>query len=355
MIFPMVFPTSARPFLTATAALAVSLAPVSAETDATVPAGVLTIEIAPGSPAAPAVTTFSLPLRGSVPDDFVGQSAGWITSVTANSITSAGANWSPGALSQAGSPYFLRITSGPAAGRTLQIAQSPPNTEDTVTVLNQGTNLDALGISEGAPDTFEIFPGDTLASFFGTSTLGGTSAATADGVRLHNGSTWSEYFFHAPSSQWRLGSVPVSQNHVVLRPDAGITFYRRGNTPLAYALVGVVPSTPIRSVVNNGGVTYLGNPFPVTQTLAGSGFNQLPGWVSNTGSVTAADKVAVWNGSSYTYYNFNQAAGQWRAGSVPVNQNAVSIAPGVPVLIERPTAAGGIDTLVRDLPYTLNP
>lgn len=326
------------------------------ESARTVPVGMMTIEIRAGSLANPSVTTFSLPLRESTPPDFVGQAAGRITGVTATTLANTNAGWAPGALSQPSSPYFIRITSGNAAGRTLKISSATANTESTLTVLNQGTDLSTLGIVTGSDgDTYEIFPGDTLESFFGDSTLGATSAASADVVRLYDGSSWSDYYYNSTAQQWRIGSIPVNQNFVVLRPDSGITFYRRGSTSLTYSLFGVVPSTPIRSVVNNGGVTYLGNAFPVDQTLAASGFNTVPGWVNNVGAVTTADKIGIWGGSSYTYYNYSQSLGQWRAGSVPVNQNNVRIPAGTPVLINRPTPAPGVSVLLQDLPYNLNP
>jgi len=328
-----------------------------AQTAATVPVGAINITIAAGSASVPKVTTFSIPLRESVPENFVGQASGRITGVTATSISNANAGWAAGALSQAATPYFLRITSGSATGRTLQIATGTANanTATTLSVLNQGTDLTTVGIATGTNgDTYEVFPGDTLGSFFGNTTLGGTSAAVSDVVRLHNGSSWSDYYYNTTVGQWRIGSVPVSQNNVVLRPDGGITFSRRGTTPLEYTLLGVVPSTPIRVVVKNAGSTYLGNVFPVNQTLGTSGFNSLPGWVNNTGDIKAADKVVIFNGSSLSYYHYNQAASQWRIGSVPVSQSNVAIPAGVPAIIERPSAAPGVTTLVRNMPYNLN-
>ncbi|MFZ4682263.1 MAG: hypothetical protein ACOYMS_07155 [Terrimicrobiaceae bacterium] len=328
-----------------------------AQTAATVPVGAVNITIAAGSASVPKVSTFSIPLRDSVPENFVGQASGRITGVTATSISNANAGWTAGALSQAATPYFLRITSGSATGRTLQIATGTANanTATTLSVLNQGTDLTTVGIATGTNgDTYEIFPGDTLGNFFGNTTLGGTSASVSDVVRIHDGSTWSEYYYNTTAGQWRIGSVPVNQNNVVLRPDGGITFYRRGTTPLEYTLLGVVPSTPVRVVVKNGGVTYLGNVFPVDQTLGASGFNSLPGWVNNTGSVGAADKTVIWDGSTFNYYNYNQTASQWRAGSVPVNQSNVVIPAGRPVIVERPAANSGVSTLVRNLPYNLN-
>ena len=337
-------------------ALFVSAGTLHSESVTSVPLASITVEIPAGSLAVPSVTTFSLPLRETTPASFQGIAAGRITEVTANTISNTNAGWAAGALSQSGAPWFIRITSGSATGRTLQISSSTANTSSTLTVLNEGTDLTGLGIVTGpGGDTYEIFPGDTLLSLFGDSTLGGTSAASADVVRLHNGTTWSEYYYHSGANQWRVGAVPVNQNSVVVRPDAGIIFYRRGGTPLTLTLLGAIPTTPIRSVVNNTGVTFLGNVFPVDQTLSSAGFHALPGWVNNTGLVTNADKVVIWERFSYTYYNYNQAYAQWRSGAVPVNQSNVLIRAGTPVIIERPGTVSGVTTLLRNLPYSLNP
>ena len=333
------------------AALAL-MASASAQTAYTVPEGYVTVSIPAGSVGAPSVTTFSLSLRENAPSNFVGQASGKITGVTSNTITNSSAAWSAGALSQAATPYFIRIMSGAAKGRTLQITTTA-NTSTTITVNNQGTDLTTLGITTGT-DTYEIFPGDTLNTFFGTSTLGSTAAASADVVRIHSGTVWNEYYFNTTANQWRLGSVPVNQNNVVLRPDSGITFYRRGTSALQYVVLGRVPSTDLRVVVNNSGITYVGGVFPVNQTLSTANFNSLSGWVNNTGSVTTADKVTIWSGSVFNSYNFNQAANQWRNGSVPVNQNNVVITAGTPVIIERPNVASGTTTLVKPIPYDVN-
>ena len=213
----------------------------------TVPQGYLMVTCPAGSVTAPSVTTFSLPLSSTVPSTFVGLATGQIASVGSNtiSIDSTGTGtWSPGALSQAATPYFIRITSGVSCGQTFQISTTTANTANMVTILNQG--LDLTSASEGiataasstTPDTFQIFPGETLNTFFGTSTMGSDAAATADVVELYSGGLWNDYYFNTNSSMWQKGSVPVDQGPVVLRPDSGITFYRRGGTQLCIHVMG---------------------------------------------------------------------------------------------------------------------
>jgi hypothetical protein len=294
-------------------------------------------------------------MNQSVPSNFVGEAAGQISSVTSSTITNSSGAWTAGALSQVATPYFIRFTSGAAEGQTFQISTSTANTSTVLTVLNQGLDLTTLGIATGANgDTYQIFPGETLASLFGTSTLGSTAAATADIVRVFDGVGWDEYYYNTSAGQWRTGSVPVDLSTTVLRPDSGITFYRRGGTPLQYTLLGTVPSTNIQIVVNNAGASYVGNVFPVDQTLLAADYNSLPNWVNNTGSVLAADILTVWDGIGYDSYNYLLSAGQWRLGSVPVNENNVVIPAGTPVVFQRPGANPGVTVLTRILPYSLN-
>lgn len=323
-------------------------------TVATVPEGFMNFTIPAGSATTPSVFTFSLPLTLPAPANFVGKAAGTISSVTATTISNTTAAWAAGALSQAVSPYFIRIKTGAAVGRTLLISTTAgqENTSTTVTVDNQGTPLDGLGIVAG--DAYEVFPADTLFSLFGSDIQGGTSAATADVVRLQSGGSWNEYYYNSTVAQWRLGSIPVSQNNVVIRPDSGIIFYRKGTTPLALTLTGRVPSTDLQLVLNEVGSTFTAG-FPVDTLLSQSDFNSMPTWVNNTGSVTNADKVDIFVNGSWNSYNYNQAAGQWRLGSVPVNVGpSVTISAGAPAIIESPTGTAGLKVWRRTLPYTLS-
>ncbi len=318
----------------------------------TVPQGYLSVSIPAGSLSAPSVTSFSLPLNASVPSSFVGEAAGPITSVTSSTITNNAGGWTAGALSQAATPYFVRFTSGNAEGQTFQISTTTANTSTVLTVLNQTLDLTALGIAAG--DTYQIFPGDTLNSLFGTTTLGSTAAASADVVEVLMSGVWNDYYYNTSASQWRKGSVPFDEGNTVLRPDSGITFYRRGSTPLQFALLGTTPSTNIQVVVNNTGGTYVGNVFPVDQTLLEANYNSIPGWINNTGTVTAASTIAFLSGGVYNPYNYLVSVGQWRKGSVPFNDNSIVIPAGVPVIVQQPSNTVGVSVLTRTLPYSLN-
>jgi hypothetical protein len=321
----------------------------------TVPQGYLSIDFPAGNATTPSVTTFSLPLSGPLPSGFVGPASGQLTGVTANTLTVSSGGWSPGALSQVATPYFIRITSGVAEGQTFQISTGTANTSDTVTVLNQTLDLTTLGIITGANgDTYQIIPGDTLASLFGTSTMGSTSAAGADVVEFVSNGALSDFYYNTTAKQWRKGSLPVDQSNIVIRPDAGITFYRRGATDLQFSILGTVPSTNIQIVVNKTGGTYIGNVFPVDQTILAANYNSLPGWVNNTGSIGTASTITFLTGSLFNPYNYLASVGQWRKGSVPVNENNVTIPAGTPVLITQPSTTSGVSVLTRILPYNLD-
>ncbi|MGH8047337.1 MAG: TIGR02597 family protein [Chthoniobacterales bacterium] len=315
------------------------------------PEGFMNFVIPAGSLVTPSVYMFSLPLTAAPPTNLVGQTAGRITGVTAATITNSSAGWTAGALSQAATPYFIRITSGTAIGRTLAISTTAANTVTVVTVDNQGTPLNGLGIVAG--DSYEIFPADTLSSLFGSAVLGGTSTADADVVRLQNGANWLEYYYDTGAAQWRLNSIATSQNNVIIRPDAGIIFYRRGATPLTLTLTGRVPTTDLQTVVNEVGPTFVGG-FPVDTPLGQSDFRMMPTWINNTGNAATADKINVFLSGVWNSYNYNQTAGQWRNGSVPVNMDSlVTIPAGTPVIIDSPTGSPGLKVWKRTLPYSL--
>ena len=348
------------------ALLLCSLAPCSATAQTevtTVPEGYMMVTInAALATTAPKLTAFSLPLREVASASFVGQAAGRISSVTSNTIVNSAAGWAPGALSNATTPFFIRITSGAAEGRTLQISTgaTAQNTATTLTVLNEGTDLTTLGIAEG--DTYEIFPADTLLSFFGAGTADGTAgvlggnATTGDLVRAIEGTSWSEYHYNLAAGQWRRGSVPVNMNNVVLRPDRGIIYVRRKMAAFSITLLGRVPDTDLRVTYNSLGGTFVAGCFPVDQTLSQLAFQQTPGWVAKTAlnTIATSDKLQVFDGSAWNSYHYDAVLGQWRRGSVPINFNTTVIPAGTPVLVEKVSGSTGIGVLVRPLAYSLD-
>ena len=327
-----------------------------AQNATTTPVGAMTYTIPAGSLVAPKLSSVSTPLFSQLPAEFVGTGTGKISGVTSNTITCSGGNWTTGSLAQAATPYLVRIKTGAAVGYVFQVSA---NTADTLTLLTDGVDLTTLGVvtSGLSQDAFEIHPGDTLLSFFGTGTsdggngtvMGGTSAANADLVTIHNGSAWKTYYYNLAKGQWQEGNF--NRNNVLLLPRMGITYQRRAVTPMTFTITGVVPDTDMKVRVNNGGASYISLSFPTDVTLGSSGLQNMPGFAKNTGNLATADKIQVWNGSSWKSYNYNAANSQWREGNF--NRNSVIVPAGTPVQVVKGSAATGSQLWTLTMPYSL--
>lgn len=289
-----------------------------------VPEGYVTLVIAAGTGSAATGSFISLPLL-SQPIG-VGRLVGKITSLTSNTVSNSNAAWNSGSFAIAGSPYFVRFTSGAALGRIFLITG---NSTTSVTLDTGGIDLLQLGIVSGT-DTYEIFPGDTILSIFGTPSpsnpiVGGPSpSGPVDKLYLFEFGAWATYFYNTAASQWRRGSLPFSQNNKILHPNLPILFSRTGTTPLIYKLTGRVPDTPqVVSVPNDGG-TAIAAYYPIDQTLGSLSIETLNGWKkAGDPGITAsnADKVHLLENGAWITYHYNFSASQWRRGALPFSQN----------------------------------
>lgn len=328
-----------------------------AQNATTVPVGVLSFTFPAGALANPRISTFSLPVRETAPTGFTGKSVGQVTAVSANTLTSAGAGWGASTLAVSGSPHFIRIKNGAgSAGYTFQITA---NTADTLTVTSP-VDLTTLGLvtTVGANQTiYEIFPGDTLLSLFGTGTptgagnsvMGGSSASNSDIVRLHDGIGFREYFFHLGNNRWQEGGF--ARNTVVINPQMGITYMRRASSSLSLAVPGTVPETNLKALVRNSGASYINFPFPVDVTLGTSGIDSMPGWVKADNSA-AADNVQVWDGTGWRTYFFHQTNNRWQEGGF--NRTSTVIPAGRALWIIKRGVAAGSSYWNFNVPYALN-
>ncbi|HEX2854510.1 MAG TPA: immunoglobulin domain-containing protein [Opitutaceae bacterium] len=312
---------------------------------ASVPAGYMNFAIAGGVPAAPVTTVFGLPLDDtSAPA--AGIRAGRIESFTANSLTQSGGGWTTN-LAAPTAPWLVRLTSGPAAGRTLDIVA---NTATTLTL--SGADLTTLGLVAGT-DTFELVPLDTLFSFFGDNTLqGGISGSVADNVQVRSGVSWLVYYFDTNLGFWRRTIGPATNaNNVVLRPGTGVQIIRRAPA-LTLTFTGRAPATAFRTPINNANSTVIHTGFPTDTTLGGLALQTLlPGWRSSA-VAASADQVALHNGSAWVSYFHNGSFWQPVAGA-PVNSDALAISAGALLTIQRPGVTAGTTQLVRTIPYSL--
>lgn len=337
------------------ASLSATFAQTTSGTATTDPVGYVTLTIPAGS-TVPSQTAICLPLHSLA--TVGGQVTGTISSVTSGTISNSNAGWTAGSLSNAASPYFVRIKSGAAMGRTLQILSSPSNTTTDLAVNNQGTDLTTLGIAVG--DSYEIIEGDTLKLLFGDPTTsgiqGGANAASADNVQYWNGGVWQTFYFNTTNNRWQQSGInSVSADNFVIRPDAGLIYVRRATTGLTMTFTGSVPTTDLRYVIKSAGSTFVANGFPVDTTLAALGYNN-PGWVSKPSTDAAsADQVLYWNGGVWQHFYFNSTNNRWQqVGINSVSANGFSIKAGQPVMIQKAGSTSGVATTVQSLPYSLN-
>ena len=276
---------------------------------------------------------------------------GRLTAVGATTIENSAAGWTPGAFSTAAAPYFLRLTSGAHAGRSFRIV-TPDNTATRLTLANDGVDLTSLGLTVGTTTgtTFEIVPGDTLATFFGTTATGDTLVVqgsgdplSADLIQVWGGAGWLNFYYNTVWSRWARDtdvSTDPTRNHFLLRSDRGLMLTRRGATPLTLAVVGRVLATPQRAVHtrSENALTFLATMQPGDVTLGALALqtsDRTAGWRSSADPADA-DILLVWSGATWFSFFFNSAAGHWqRVGDATPNRDSFVIASGTPVFVQR--------------------
>lgn len=296
--------------------------------------------------------SFSVPFDADVSSQ--GGTVGRLTAVGANFIECASARWIPGAFSTAAAPYFVRLSTGGHAGRTFGIT-APANTGTRLYLDTDGLDLTTVGLSIGvAGDAFEIIPGDTLMTFFGSMAAGhglvvqgSGEPNTADLVQVWSGTGWLRYYYNTVWLRWALDTDTLAdpaRDNVVLRSDRGLLFTRRGGTPLDLAVVGRVLAVPQRAmhVRSENGRTFLA-PMQTADTTLGAlalqGSDRSVAWRGSSDAADA-DIVSVWSGATWFNFFFNTVAGHWqRVGDPAPNRDDFVIKAGTPVLIQRRTAA----------------
>ena len=279
---------------------------------------------------------------------------GRLTAVGATTIENSAAGWTPGAFSTAAAPYFLRLTSGAHAGRSFRIV-TPDNTATRLTLANDGVDLTSLGLTVGTTTgtTFEIVPGDTLATFFGTTAAGDTLVVqgagdplSADLIQVWGGAGWLNFYYNTVWSRWARDtdvSTDPTRNHFLLRSDRGLMLTRRGATPLTLAVVGRVLATPQRAVHtrSENALTFLATMQPGDVTLGALALqtsDRTAGWRSSADPADA-DILLVWSGATWFSFFFNSSVGHWqRVGDATPNRDSFVIASGTPVFVQRRTA-----------------
>lgn len=275
---------------------------------------------------------------------------GRLTGVGATFVESSTAGWTPGVFSTAASPYFLRLSSGPHAGRAFRIV-TPANTATRIDLANDGIDLTTLGLAIGTTTgtSFEIVPGDTLATFFGTTapgdTLvveGGANAVTADLVQVWGGAAWLSFYYNTAWSRWARDTDVItdpSRNSFLLRSDRGLMISRRAGTPLTLAVVGRVLATPQRAVHarTENALTFLATMQAGDITLGALALQtsaRSAGWRSSADPADA-DILLVWSGATWFSFFFNSSVGNWQRVGDAVNRDGYVIRAGTPVFVQR--------------------
>jgi uncharacterized protein (TIGR02597 family) len=328
-----------------------------AQSVSTTPVGAVTLTIAAGSGSSRVVTPLSFPLVDSASG--VGLLKGQITGFSANSLSNSSAGWVAGQFSDPAIPYFVRITSGSAAGRTFLISTSTASTTTGVTIDSEEAGLVDLtttGLVVG--DSYAIFPCDTLASLFGTpastGVAGGTSAtgAGADIVYVMVSGGWRQYYYNTGGTPgWKRIGLNTASDNIPVRPDSLILYSRIGDTAMSLVLMGEVPASARKQIVRRSGVTPLANPWPAgVTTLSSSHIADMTGWAKNA-DYTQADIVLLMVSGGWRQY-FHDGV-NWRRVGLNSISDGVEIPIGSGVQINK----RGSDVSSVDVspvaPYTL--
>jgi hypothetical protein len=317
------------------------------------------VNIAAGTGSAKTGSLVSMPLQDVAV--ITGQSTGRITEVTANTITSSGAGWTPGQLSNAAAPYLIQITSGSANGRMFLISPAQPNTATTVTITpedSEAASLTSLGIVTGTTtgDTYKIIPCDTLGTLFGTPAVsgvqGGAAPNSADTVVITINGASRTYYFNTTLIRWTqvaLGNPDAT--NVPVRPYFGFRYERLANTPLAFLASGSVPIVTRAVPVRNAGSTVLSQYWPTDSTLATLGLHSLSNWTSNATAQSADHVLITSNGTTQRFYHTGT---EWRNAGTDVASGATPIPAGASVHILQKGSDTGFTTLSQSVPYIGN-
>lgn len=307
--------------------------------------------------------SFALPLLHETLG--AGKMHGRITGVGSNYIEVSDAAWTPGALSNSANPYYLRIKSGTARGRSLLVTTAA-NTASRVYLNNDGIDLSSQGLVLGeSGDQFELVLADTLGSFFGDNTLqGGTDAASADNVLVWGGAAWLTFYYNTDRNRWERNvdtAASPTRNNYLLRPDRGLMIVRRGATQLDIRITGRVPTISSRFFHSRPGVTFLSNGLPVGTTLGQLALQtRTVGWQGHDSGTTAtaqADLIQVWGGASWLIFYYNTVNNRWQRNldtDASPSRDTFSIPAGRPIMIRRlnggSTPADGL--IEMPMPYT---
>jgi hypothetical protein len=266
-------------------------------------------------------------------------------------------------LATPSAPFFVKMLTGNEAGRVMLIDSNTPSllTVDTTDhATGAAVALTTTGCSIQAGDAFEIFPGDTLASIFGSNSsnqvlTGAPSINTADGVHIFTtlSAVATVYYFNTTAGYWERNGSTANANNTILYPYSAFAIARRSNHPDTTLVVGGrVTNVQARTkVVGKTGV-YTSTHFAADVKLSQLHFGN---WQTGT-SETAADILSVWNaatGKFDAYYQEPDSTWRKNADTVTNVSNFTIAAGSVTAITKRQTVAGATSFVPCALPYSL--
>jgi uncharacterized protein (TIGR02597 family) len=167
-------------------------------------------------------------------------------------------------------------------------------------------------------------------------------------VQLWNGTGHESYYYQTSGlggTGWRrTGDQSTDASNTVIRPDQSVIIKRVGADAVPLVVNGWV-KTGKASVDIVQGFNFVPNPYSQAMTLASCGiYTGNPATGVAGGTLTSADQVLLWNGSSYETY-FYQTSGiggtGWRkVGVQSTDASGASIAPGTSIIVRRTGADG---------------
>jgi len=323
---------------------------------ATVPQGLISYTITQGT-----TSYLSLPLTNT---ETYTSTVNTVTSTTI-SVSDVPAPFTT-SLATPSAPYFVKFLSGVETGRVLLITA---NTTSTLTLdtTDHGTgsviNLDTAGFAVAPGDAFEIFPGDTLASVFGSNSAQspliltpGPNVAAADTISTFTtvNDRSATYFFNSTDNCWEQFGVAGNVNNTIIYPYSAMAInVRAGHSNANLVVTGRVTSVTAQTKLLSAGMVYSSTHFATDVTLSQLNFGS--NWVQGSNVVTA-DTIGVWNASANRFDTyFQKPDSTWhRFPDNGTDQSNFTIAAGTVTAIEKREMVTGAATFLQSpLPYSL--
>jgi hypothetical protein len=329
----------------------------------TVPEGMVSFNLPATGSSSPTVY-ISLPLISDP------SYSGAVSAVTANtiSVSDSPGPWTAGSLSTLAAPYFVKFLSGQEMGRVIEVSPNTANTTNTLTLdttdnTTQTTSLTTSGFSVQVGDTFEVFPGETLISFFGTNTLvGGSSAFSGDSVGIYSTaqSKFQTYFYNTTTHYWELNGNTANANNTVLYPYSSLSIARQsGEAAISFALMGRVAEVPvITKNPGNNAIVGTSTGYAIDMTLSQLAFHLGANWQTGTSSFNA-DTISIYDATSSRYAVYYQKSDlTWRkSGDTTDDQSNLPLPAGTGISIQQINPESGASAFLQSqttLPYSLN-